>query len=1779
MLSVGWTLTGAFLAPTELNGQTVVTNTASATLQTVTGTDSITSNTVGTTLVLPDVSIAKRLDGPAVAHIGQTIGYTIQFANSSSTTTARGITLRDTLASQLEFVSAEPGPSVLGQVLSWDIGELTPGDSAEITLVVRVRGDVQDTVEIRNRVTLTGLNTSATAAVAAPIQVVGLRTTQLVLRKSSDVLETGIGEAVPYAVVLENTGASPISDLWIFDELPPGTRFVDNSLNGANSFTLNERHLVIPVPGTLAPGASTTVRYAVAVIAPTGDVLPNRAYATAEDGFIRSEESVAWVRIRQHWPMETRTAIGKVWLDTDLDGVQDANEPGVQGIDIWTDDGEVATTDSEGKYSFRNLRPGRHAFRLDHQSLPASYQDRTVASDEFLKTIDVDGWTTPRVNFRVTPSTGSVERVHLPITARFRTIPLCQDVFAQFPEGKPIVVAHFREGSDEPQFVIDPTKNRDRLFGAMAASAVCPVEIAGHTDKTTAPTTHAADSSISAARARVVLERFRSLELLGPYVSIRGYGATEPVAAGSDFLARQLNRRVELRLLRPPSVEYQLEIANDNNTALEGIIASFDPVADSATVLNGETRIAQFASGPVTVPRIAPGGRLTIKAWSARDGDSVAVTLKSDLPAAARLVATVDDSVEWDEALAYVRAPFDSLPDPATIRGDAPVEVVLAPAYSGQRRMTYSMPQGWEHVANDRAELVTPDGLGQTQDRSGASLLSWSFTDTLPSPVTLRLRPTGSGGPAILQIPPLRTTEERDAEKKQSFVSGPGVHIFDPVDGRVFPSDRVFIGARGEPGAPVALFSGDSLLSEGTVRADGVHDFIAIPLARGPHRLRLRMQNSWNQERWDSIAVHVTGRPNRFIGPAAPVQLTADGHSVHEFQVRLVDEWGIPLATPTYVTIEADGAEPAGPDTEATSVGMQVKSDLQGWVTVRLKPGHDVGTGAVSLTAGDASATYKLEMLPAIRPLMVTGVGRVGIGAAPDPFGAITARGRLDARTALVMSYDSRLLNAGQEAFGRSFDPLGDTQYPILGDAGQQRSTGASRYAFSARVERGFDWLAIGDIPTTDFASGLNLTTYRRALTGGAVRLTTGLVEWRGFGSLTRRQVKQTQIRGAGASGPYQLQQNIIIGTEEVALETRARGNAQRILTRQVLIRFVDYQIDYQRGTLLFKRPVPAADPQENPVFIMLTYEAESGGEQRIVGGLRASLDAQQFLGTGLDSLRIGATGVRSDDGQGAHTLAGVDLRVLQFGGLDVGAEMSYSSTPDSSGFAAAVDGGLKLFNGVVDIAATWMKIDSGFGNPSKTSLRGGTEDISVSGGVRAGASQFKVRHERQSFATQGVERRRTHAGIVQHLGPTLQVDAGHASDHFINGSASDRSQAGEVKLTWTPMPALKFWSEGRRQFEYHGNVIQPDHLSAGAAFQVTRAVAVEVQHRYVFPSSEARYAVTNLGLRTTVGSGTQAWGSYQLAGAADGRYNAAVIGLNNQLRLGSGLTMNALFERRDGLGRASINDPIRALPFIEAEENYWTAGLGIELLPPNAPYRLTARGEYRNGDIRSLRLMTLAGDVSLNPSFAVLSRQELLHTEQQLSGSSQLSRRLSTLWGLAFRPVQSDKLNVLAKFQWVDETNPLGGGVLTRAGTEERMIGTAEMIWAPTGRSEIAGRYAMRRTLADGSLTDEAISKRESWADYVGGRFNFDFTPWIAFRTEGRLLLERTSQTTRWDAAPSVVFLPVAGIEVGSGYRFGDLRDPDFAVRGGHGWFVTFGARVTEKMFPTALDFWRSRF
>jgi hypothetical protein len=188
-------------------------------------------------------------------------------------------------------------------------------------------------------------------------------------------------------------------------------------------------------------------------------------------------------------------------------------------------------------------------------------------------------------------------------------------------------------------------------------------------------------------------------------------------------------------------------------------------------------------------------------------------------------------------------------------------------------------------------------------------------------------------------------------------------------------------------------------------------------------------------------------------------------------------------------------------------------------------------------------------------------------------------------------------------------------------------------------------------------------------------------------------------------------------------------------------------------------------------------------------------------------------------------------------------------------------------------------------------------------------------------------------------------------------------------------------------------------------------------------------------------------------------------------------------------------------------------------------------------------------------------------------------TRERSSLWGLAYRPTSRDDLNLLFKLNWKDAVNPFGSGVLASEGEESRIIGALEAIWAPRADVELGARFATRSTRLGTQPMSGAGVVTRSQSDFVGMRGRWLPIAWLGVELEARGLMTDVAPGAIWDVAPSLVLRPVNLLEVELGHRFGELRDPDFAVKSGEGVFLTVGTRITEDLVGSAAAFWRSRF
>ncbi|HST60412.1 MAG TPA: SdrD B-like domain-containing protein [Longimicrobium sp.] len=1194
------------------------------------------------------------------------------------------------------------------------------------------------------------------------------------------------------------------------------------------------------------------------------------------------------------------------------------------------------------------------------------------------------------------------------------------------------------------------------------------------------------------------------------------------------------------------------------------------PVADSATTIRTTEEARAIADSLTSTWTAADAAEAAQRMTETSEIDPCAVPAE-DSPVAVKNGASADavsadaDSVDAAsaDAASVDAASVDAAPVDATANGAHPVRAATTDSVRPAGTVTATEPK--QSVSATGIAPLAGTGLGGAR------------TDTVPAPAAAR-------EVAALRTAPLRTADERAAEEAGSFATGPVLRVFSPADGAVVSSNRLYVGLAGEPGADVKLFDGDKQIAAGTLRPDGRIDFVGLELSAGPHRLRASMTNSWGAERWDSVAVHRSGAPAKIELPTNPIALRADARGQTAVRVRVLDEWGVPLAGGATVTAEAGLAALEGGDADIASVGVQAAVGPDGWAELRVRPGHEVGVGELRLASGDAEGTVPLHVLPSIRPLIVTGAGEVGIGAAPDAFGSVTARGAVGRETTVSVTWDSRRANPEDEFFAGGYDPLDESRYPTMGDGSERRVLAGATQTLSARVERGFDWLELGDVRTADFGGDGRLGVYQRALTGVSGRMTTGAVTWRGYGSVTDQVLSQQQRRGEGTSGPYRFGGGIRPGTERVAIEVRAVDNAARVIARQELVRFTDYQVDYVTGDVLLNHPVPAADAAGNPVYVVAMIERRSGGERRLVGGLRMDLDALRVLrAPGWDSVRVSLMGVH-DAGEGIEAaasdrnLVGGGLH-LRRGGLAMGGELLRSIRPDSSAFAGVANLSWSLPDDRARIGAEWLRVGAGFAPGTDPRLAAGVQELRVTADARVTEkSRIRLTHERQRFDGYEVERRNTLLSVQQTLaGRALTAQGGMSADG--QGDATSRAALGKVTLAVTP--DMDLWVEGVQSLASDGDlpVSRPDQLGVGASYRVFAGVRAEASHRWVKVNGDTAfsYGLTAFNLRTDRFFGGQLWGGLERAG--DGQANhSAVLGWSHRLALAGGWAATGMYERRFGLSRAPLLDPARALPFAQAERDRWSAGAGLEWLPTDSTPRFSARGEVHGGaETRGYR-WDLAGDAPVGRGMTVLTRHDWLRDERSdLTGQTLASRRDRSLVGLAMRPAFSDAVNVLGKLEWRRTAGPLGGstGLLSGAGDDRRMIGALDAVWAARPGTELAGRWATRWSLRSDSAA--GITDLGSMAHFAGARAEQALDERFRLRMDGRLLVDAAGGARRWNLAPALV-AGVGGLELEAGYRFGDLVDPDFAAQGGEGFYATLGIRFTEGLLTDAGTFWRRR-
>ena len=523
---------------------------------------------------------------------------------------------------------------------------------------------------------------------------------------------------------------------------------------------------------------------------------------------------------------------------------------------------------------------------------------------------------------------------------------------------------------------------------------------------------------------------------------------------------------------------------------------------------------------------------------------------------------------------------------------------------------------------------------------------------------------------------------------------------------------------------------------------------------------------------------------------------------------------------------------------------------------------------------------------------------------------------------------------------------------------------------------------------------------------------------------------------------------------------------------------------------------MPSDDPYGNPVYLVAVLERMNGGPEHFVGGGRVEADVARFLVAdalrGVDSLRFGFTGVRDGGAGGASVgalgatdIAGADLRI-KAGALTLGGELLRTFSTDSSGSAARASARWALPDDRATLGASWMRVDQGMSGALDPRLGAGLSELHVDGGVLLGGTRFRLSHNRQHFAQYGIDRQNTTASAKGTVGGRAVTQELGVTSDAQGGSGTATASALSAKTTLSVASNVDVWLEGTHAFAPAADSLaplgapvapaRPDLMGVGIAYRFAPGFRLEATHRMASTrdttaGQPSNYAVTSINLRAQTMFGGEAFGGVERA-AESRASHAAVLGWNQHLAVGGGWAISTLYERRVGLSKAALADPVRALPFAQPEGDRWSVGAGLDWLPTSDRSRLALHGEARNGDGRRGQRITFSGDAPLGAGAALITLHDWSQYNVTTPGLTQLSRQDRSLLGLALRPVTSNRVDVLAKLEWRRTLNPLSGAtgassVLGSTGEDKRLLGAADAIWAATTTTRRGMRCDGARTIS----------------------------------------------------------------------------------------------------------------
>ncbi len=887
--------------------------------------------------------------------------------------------------------------------------------------------------------------------------------------------------------------------------------------------------------------------------------------------------------------------------------------------------------------------------------------------------------------------------------------------------------------------------------------------------------------------------------------------------------------------------------------------------------------------------------------------------------------------------------------------------------------------------------------------------------------------------------------------------------------------------------------------------------------------------------------------------------------------------------------------------------------------TTYLRP--SLATGIVNLRIGPGGTDYWGSFRDFLNP------DKLG-GTQVDLTAAVFATGKVGDWLFTGAFNSERPINQDCEGRNRLFGGIQfcEQQYPVYGDSSTFTSTTPSIDSFYARFERSSsivgadpDYVMWGDYSTQEFARASQLyTATSRQLHGFKANYNFGPLQITGLYANNIEGFQRDTIVPNGLSGNYFLSKRLLVpGSETVYLEAEEINRPGTVIERQQLFRGPDYEIDYDRGTLLFRRPILATEL--NPFGatlvrrIVITYQNEGGQDSKLYGG-RLQYNISQDLE---NKSFIGASFLQEDQGSQDFQLFGTDFLVSLGNVGKIVGEYARSNGnlvngQDFNGSAYRLEAFGKLGDSLLG-QAYYRAVEPNFTNNSTFSFTPGqtrygasvlakltdTTSFNVAydfeenyGTAAAGLNSllgffdlFDPQPQARPGETVNNTLKTFRAGILQRLGVadvSLEYVNRSREDRISNRFSGDADQlVSRLKVPLTQ--SLTF--QGQNELNLgNSDPLYPNRTTLGLDWKAYPGVTLRLAHQFYDDSSLLPgNSITTLDtiLDRKLSDDTSLIGRYSVLSAFNGLQGQGAVGLNHRWAVAPGLRVNVGYEY---IFKNIFNGTAAGYQFGQYYAVGQTASslglfsgsvysVGLEYTD-NPQFQASTRFEYRDGDEGNNLVISAAAAGKLSPALTALVRYQQAGEANVFLPSTvgvitdgirfqELGDTANLKLGLAYRDPSSDKFNALLKYEWRQNYDSIPETQLTGS-TATGHIFSAEAIYAPDWRWEFYGKYALRNgvTFFDGDRYDADVNLAQLRATYRLG-YRTDLA------VEGRWIGQTSNSGGNYNefgvALESGYYL-TPDLRVGLGYSFGSVDDRDFTgYRSEGGIYLNISLKLNE--------------